>query len=81
MTCATVDEVPFHGIRGGASSRGLVRRRRSFRPRLSLASGETELAPEILVRFLSYYTFRQELSGGVRTRNDVGESLTRLWSC
>jgi hypothetical protein len=66
------------GRSGRASSRGLVRARRSLRPRLSLASGEAELAPEVLVRVLSYYASR--LPGGVRTLNDVGESLTRLLS-
>ena len=81
MTRAKVDGVAFHGIRWGASSRGLVRARQSLRPWLSLALGETELTPEVLVRILSYYASRQELSGGMRTRNDVGESLTRLWSC
>jgi hypothetical protein len=81
MTRATVYGVALHGIRGGAGSRGLVQARRILHPRLSLASGEAELVLEVLVHVLSYYTSRQDLSGIVRTRNDVDESLTILWSC
>jgi hypothetical protein len=55
--------------------------RQSLRPRLSSASGEAELAPEVLVHVLLYYMSHQGLLGSVRTRNDVGESLTRLRSC
>jgi hypothetical protein len=81
MTRATIDGVAFHGIHGGAGSRGLIRARWSLCPRLSLASGEMELVSEVLVRVLSYYASRQELSGSMRTHNDVGESLTRSRSC
>jgi hypothetical protein len=45
MTRATIDEVAFHGIHEGAGSRGLVQARQSLHPRLSLASGQTELVP------------------------------------
>jgi hypothetical protein len=55
MTRAIVDGVALHGIRGGAGSRGLVWARRILLPRLSLASGEAELALEVLVRVPSYY--------------------------
>jgi hypothetical protein len=80
MTRATVDGVSFHGIRGGSGSRGRVRARRIVRPRSSSAWGEAELAPEVLADVLSCYVSHQGLSGGVRMHNDVGESLTRLWS-
>jgi hypothetical protein len=81
MVCAIVDGVAFHGIRGGASSRGRVQARRSLRPRLSSASGEVELAPKVLVYILLYYASRQGLSGGVHTHNYIGESLTGRWFC
>jgi hypothetical protein len=81
MTRATANGVAFHKIRGGAGSQGMVQARRSLRPRLSLASSEMELAPKVLVRVLSHYMSRQELSGDVHMCNDVGESLTRTQSC
>jgi hypothetical protein len=55
MTRAIVDRVDLHGIRGAVGSQGLVRARQILRPRLSLASGEAELAPKVLVRVPSYY--------------------------
>jgi hypothetical protein len=67
MTCATVNGMACHGIRGGPGSRGLVRARQSLRLRLSLVLGEMKFVPEISVRVLSYYSSRQELSGVMRT--------------
>jgi hypothetical protein len=81
MACATVDGVAFHGIHGGAGSRGRVQARWSLRPRLSSALGEVELAPKVLVCILLYYAFRQGLSGGVHMHNYIGESLKIRWSC
>jgi hypothetical protein len=46
LTCATIGGVVACGICGGAGSRGRALARRRQHPRMSTASGETEIAPK-----------------------------------
>jgi hypothetical protein len=66
LTCATVDGVASCGIRGGAGTR--ARARGALDPRVSLAPGEAESAPEGRYALLSYYMSLQGLAGGVHAQ-------------
>jgi hypothetical protein len=54
LTCATIEGVASHEIRGRAGSRGRARARQKWYPRSSLASGKAEFVPEGRSALLSY---------------------------